>query len=69
MQVSFENLKYLVDVVSRDLIDDDFSNLLCEGRDSDVSELRSAVSDEIYAKMDLLSGLLSELCKYRPLRS
>lgn len=69
MEVSFGDLKFLVTVVADDLLKDDFNNLLdgFNGSDDSITGLPLAVSDEIYSKIYLLSGLLNELYKHRPL--
>lgn len=64
MEVSFDELKYLVTVVAEDLLNDDFGNF----QDSDhPGEPLSDVSNEMYDKVFLLQGLLTELYKHRPL--
>lgn len=64
MEISFDELKYLVTVVADDLLNDDFGNF----QDSDHSgEPLSDVSNEMYDKVFLLQGLLTELYKHRPL--
>ena len=69
MDITFAELKYLVTVVAEDLLNDDFGNLLDSASlDSDRKhDLRDDVSDEIYDKVFLLQGLLTDLYKHRPL--
>ena len=66
MEVSFDNLKYLVTVVADDLLNDDFSNFQ-NGDTLECNDMKSDVSEEMYDKVCLLSDLLKELYKYRPL--
>ena len=64
MEITFDELKYLVTVVADDLLHDDFSNF----QDMDLhGESLSEVSEEMYNKVYVLQGLLSELYKHRPL--
>lgn len=64
MEVSFDDLKYLVTVVADDLLNDDFGNF----QDSDKNpDSLSDVSEEMYDKVSVLGTLLMELYKHRPL--
>ena len=69
VKLSFEQLKSLVTIVADDLLNDDFSNLLCESdyqsNSSLSSDPRHDVSEEIYDKIELLGTLLNNLSKYR----
>ena len=69
VKLSFEQLKSLVTFVADDLLDDDFSNLLCEfdylSDSSLVSSPRHEISEEIYGKIELLCTLLDNLYKCR----
>ena len=65
MNVSFNELKYLVTVVADDLLNDDFGNFQ-DGMDSSIKSL-SDVSEEMYDKVLVLKDLLSELYDHRPL--
>lgn len=69
MDITFDELKYLVTVVADDLCNDDFDNLLDSASlDSDSKHnLSFDVSEEIYNKVFVLQGLLTELYKHRPL--
>lgn len=66
MQVSFDDLKYLVTVVADDLLKDDFGNFQDCGINHDSLPI-SDVSNEMYDKVHLLYDLLGELYKHRPL--
>ena len=58
MELKFDDLKYLITVVSDDLLNDDFGNF----QDSDVDPKPiSDVSEEMYDKVFVLSELLKEL--------
>ena len=64
MEVSFDDLKYLVTVVTEDFLKDDFGNF----QDSSNNDLTlSDISEEMYDKVHVLVGLLEELYKHRPL--
>ena len=64
MELSFDDLKYLVTVVADDLLHDDFGNF----QDSDKNpDSLSDVSEEMYDKVSVLGTLLMELFKHRPL--
>lgn len=65
MELKFDDLKYLVTVVADDLLNDDFSNFQ-DGYDNTILSI-SDVSEQMYDKVYLLSELLTELYKHRPL--
>lgn len=67
MEVAFDDLKYLVTVVADDLLKDDFGNFQNGLSGDSVDKFDTEVSNEMYDKVHLLQGLLSELLKYRPL--
>lgn len=66
MELSFDQLKYLVDVVATDLLNDDFGNFQ-NGSDVSGCVTLSDVSEEMYDKVLILKDLLDELSTYRPL--
>lgn len=65
MDLSFEQLKYLVTVVCDDLVNDDFGHLQTDQLNPVLVETEE--SKEIYDKIYLLKDLLNELYKHRPL--
>lgn len=66
MEVAFDDLKYLVTIVADDLLNDDFGNFQ-NGESLECNSMKSDVSEEMYDKVHVLSNLLNELYKYRPL--
>lgn len=67
MDLTFSDLKYLVTVVSEDLLNDDFGNFQDGLACVPANKLDNEVSNEMYDKVHLLQALLSDLYKHRPI--